>query len=151
MREHGQARRRCDARLRPANVVLARQDADDLVEDVSRAIAQQIARARAPGCETEDARREEDGRRSTYARQRLAFGLRRAASAESGVQNDRAGPLLDAVADDRGVAARADARAAPRARAVAASGRTPITRLAFVGDVQRIDAEKLARRRAPAS
>ena len=72
--------------------------------------------SRAPGSAGSRGRRRAGGA-SAYARQRLALGLGEEAPSETGVENDRAGALGDARADDGGVACRAGARAAPRARA----------------------------------
>ena len=89
------------------------------------------------------ARFEQRTRRSAYAGQRLAVGLGQQSPSESGVEDDRAGTLGDAGADDRGIHAEG-MRAQDVDQGVGELRRDADDRLPLVGDVQRIDAEDLA-------
>src|ERR1051326_980497 len=101
-------------------------------------------RSRAPAPASSRARpRAACGSRSAYARQRLAVGLGEQPPSKAGVEDDRAGTLEDAGADDRGV--RAERVLAQDVDELA--GGLPghaAERLPFVCHVQRIDAEDLA-------
>ena len=82
------------------------------------------------------------GRRlSTYARQRLAFGFDQQPPPEARVEDRPSPAARPRSADDRGVAAQRMRRSA--ASTVGRLGTNADERLAFVRDVQRIDAQQL--------